>query len=41
MKTIARQDYDTNIREVMSQNTQYESQHEKNEQEIKSERVQC
>ena len=32
-------DYDIDIREVMSQYTQYKSQHGKNEQELRSERV--
>ena len=33
-------DYKTDIIEVMSHHTQYKSQHEKNEQKIKSEQVQ-
>ena len=33
--------YNTNKKEVMSQNTQYKSQHGKNKQEIRSERDQC
>ena len=37
---VEAKDYDTNIREVMSLHTQYKSQHGKNEQEIRSERVQ-
>ena len=34
---VEAKDYDTDIREVMNQYTQYKSQHEKNKQEIKSE----
>ena len=33
---VEAKEYNTNIREVMSQYTQYESQHGKNEQEIRS-----
>ena len=36
---VEEKDYDTNIIEVMSLHTQYRSQHGKNKQEIKSERV--
>ena len=33
-------DYNTDIREVISQNTQYKNQYGKNEQEMRSEQVQ-
>ena len=36
---VKKKNYNTDIREVMSQNIQYENQHRKNEQEIKSEPV--
>ena len=36
---VEEKNYDTDIIEVMSQHTQYISQHGKNKQEIKSERV--
>ena len=38
---VEAKDYDTNLREGTSVHTQYKSQHGKNEQEIKSERVWC
>ena len=34
---VEEKDYDTDVIKVMSQHTQYRSQHEKNKQEIKSE----
>ena len=39
-KQVGEKDYNTDIIGVTSLHTQYKSQHEKNEQEIKSERVQ-
>ena len=41
LERVEVKDYNTNITEVTSQNIQYKSQHGKNEQEIRSERVQC
>ena len=37
---VEAKDYNTDIREVMSHHTQYKNHHGKNEQEIRSERVQ-
>ena len=38
---VEAKDYNTNITEVTSLHIQYKNQHGKNEQEIKSEQVQC